>query len=161
MRPPTLASEALPASADFRHLSSLAGIRVDLRDAAAALELAVEGCELDMGTGFDDMSERSQPVLEPQMLARGEISSKQIENRQLLRDVMFQAGWVGIHSEWWHFDCGDRILVRSNYTRVLSLDGTTSSWRQSEIQLNAGLDAATQSISASSTALPTPLPASS
>ncbi len=32
---------------------------------------------------------------------------------------MFQAGWVGINSEWWHFDCGDRLLVRRDYTRVL------------------------------------------
>ena len=25
---------------------------------------------------------------------------------------MFQAGFAGINSEWWHFDCGDRVLVR-------------------------------------------------
>lgn len=77
------------------------------------------GRELDMGTGFDDLSERSHPALEANLLALGEIDRQQIANRQLLRDAMFQAGWVGINSEWWHFDCGDRVLVRQSYTRVL------------------------------------------
>ncbi|NRR29970.1 M15 family metallopeptidase [Oxalobacteraceae bacterium] len=79
----------------------------------------LEGAELDMGTGFDDLSERSHPSLEEQLLASGELDARQIYNRQLLRGAMAQAGWVGINSEWWHFDCGDRVAVRSSYTRVL------------------------------------------
>lgn len=77
------------------------------------------GKELDMGTGFDDMTELSHPVLEARHLASGALSAAQIANRQLLRDAMFQAGFVGINSEWWHFDCGDRVLVRRDFTRVL------------------------------------------
>jgi len=77
------------------------------------------GRELDMGTGFDDLSERSHPALEPALLARGELTAAHVANRQLLRDAMFQAGWLGINSEWWHFDCGDRIKVRQTYARVL------------------------------------------
>jgi zinc D-Ala-D-Ala dipeptidase len=78
-----------------------------------------DGRELDMGTAFDELSERSHPALEAQLLARGDITQEQIANRQLLRDAMFQAGWHGINSEWWHFDCGDRIAVRKHYARVL------------------------------------------
>jgi D-alanyl-D-alanine dipeptidase len=78
-----------------------------------------EGRELDMGTGFDDLSERSHPALEEQLLARGELTPQQIAHRQLLRGAMFQAGFVGINSEWWHFDCGDRIAVRKTFARVL------------------------------------------
>jgi D-alanyl-D-alanine dipeptidase len=81
--------------------------------------LDAQGRELDMGTGFDDLSERSHPALEARLLAGGELTQQQIDNRRLLRDAMFQAGWVGINSEWWHFDCGDRLLVRRDYTRVL------------------------------------------
>lgn len=81
--------------------------------------LDAQGRELDMGTGFDDLSERSHPALETELLASGGITAQQVANRQLLRDAMFQAGWVGINSEWWHFDCGDRVLVRHSYTRVL------------------------------------------
>lgn len=78
-----------------------------------------EGGELDMGTPFDDLTERSHPALEPELLRRGEITAKQIANRQILRDVMTATGWQGISTEWWHFDFGDRILVRQNYMRIL------------------------------------------
>ena len=87
-----------------------------------ALDITIvgpDGRELDMGTGFDDLSERSHPALELAMLERGEITEQQVENRRLLRGAMFQAGFFGINSEWWHFDCGDRVLVRQHYTRVL------------------------------------------
>ena len=77
------------------------------------------GAELDMGTGFDDMTELSHPALEEGFLARGDLTSAQVANRQLLRDAMGQAGFVGINTEWWHFDCGDRDLVRATYQRVI------------------------------------------
>jgi len=77
------------------------------------------GNELDMGTGFDDLSELSHPDLEPALLAAGAITQTHIDNRQLLRDAMAQAGFVGIRSEWWHYDCGDRELVRRTYQRVM------------------------------------------
>jgi zinc D-Ala-D-Ala dipeptidase len=77
------------------------------------------GRELDMGTGFDDLSERSHPALEDALLARGELASAHIANRRLLREVMNEAGWRGINSEWWHFDGGDRQRIRAEYLRVL------------------------------------------
>jgi D-alanyl-D-alanine dipeptidase len=200
----SMASEDIAASPHFRHLSTIAGIAVDLRyatpnnfvgrdlyspydcawlhvDAAAALEQVVAwlaeraptyrilvldalrpqrvqqqlwdalagtdlqmylanpergsihsfgmaldltildaaGRELDMGTGFDDLTERSHPKLEPLLLARGEITEQQIANRQLLRDAMAQAGFHGISTEWWHYDCGDRNVVREKFSRIL------------------------------------------
>ena len=80
--------------------------------------LAENGCELDMGTGFDDMTELSHPALEEGFLARGDLTAEQVSNRQLLRGAMVQAGFVGINTEWWHFDCGDRDFVRATYQRV-------------------------------------------
>jgi len=77
------------------------------------------GVELDMGTGFDDMTELSHPSLEEGFLARGDLTQQQVANRQLLRDAMLQAGFVGIRTEWWHFDCGDRDVVRATFERVL------------------------------------------
>ena len=199
-----VASEDIAASPEFRHLSSIAGIAVDLRyatannfvgrdlyspfdcawlhrDAAAALEQVVAwlaqrrpgytalvldalrpqrvqeqlwhaldgtglqmylanpvrgsihsygmaldltlldeaGVELDMGTGFDDMTELSHPALEEGFLAAGQLSDEQVANRRLLRDAMLEAGFLGINTEWWHFDCGDRELARATYRRVL------------------------------------------
>jgi D-alanyl-D-alanine dipeptidase len=77
------------------------------------------GRELDMGTGFDDLTEKSHPALERQLLERGDITPAQVANRQLLREAMMQAGFRGIGTEWWHYDCGDRDLVRQTYRRVL------------------------------------------
>lgn len=200
----TLASEDIAASPDFRHLRSIAGIRVDLRyatsnnfvgrdlyspydcawlhvEAAASLERVVawlaarrpdltplvldalrpqrvqqqlwdalegtelrlylanpvrgsihsygmaldltlvdaDGVELDMGTGFDDMTELSHPALEEGFLLAGQLTEQQLANRRLLREAMLQAGFLGINTEWWHFDCGDRERVRASYRRVL------------------------------------------
>ena len=87
-----------------------------------ALDITIldeQGRELDMGTGFDDMTELSHPALEARFLASGDLSAEQVANRQLLRDAMCQAGFVGINTEWWHFDCGDRNLVRQTFRRVL------------------------------------------
>jgi D-alanyl-D-alanine dipeptidase len=72
-----------------------------------------------MGTGFDDLSERSHPALEEALLARGELTAAHVANRRLLREVMNEAGWRGINSEWWHFDGGDRQRIRAEYLRVL------------------------------------------
>jgi D-alanyl-D-alanine dipeptidase len=87
-----------------------------------ALDITIldeDGRELDMGTGFDDLTEKSHPALERQLLERGEITPAQVANRQLLRDAMAQAGFQGISTEWWHYDCGDRNVVRQTYRRVL------------------------------------------
>lgn len=87
-----------------------------------ALDITIldeSGRELDMGTGFDDMTELSHPALEEGFVAAGQLSAAHAANRQLLRDAMFQAGFVGINTEWWHFDCGDRNLVRQSFRRVL------------------------------------------
>lgn len=77
------------------------------------------GRELDMGTGFDDMTNLSHPALEEGFLLTGELSDEQVANRRLLREGMLEAGFLGINTEWWHFDCGDRELVRATYRRVL------------------------------------------
>lgn len=78
-----------------------------------------QGRELDMGTGFDDMTDLSHPALEEGFLVAGKLTEQQVANRRLLRDAMLGAGFFGINTEWWHFDCGDRELVRATYRRVL------------------------------------------
>jgi zinc D-Ala-D-Ala dipeptidase len=87
-----------------------------------ALDITIldeHGRELDMGTGFDDLTELSHPRLEEGFLATGQLTEQQIANRRLLREAMNEAGFRGINTEWWHFDCGDRELVRRTFHRVL------------------------------------------
>jgi D-alanyl-D-alanine dipeptidase len=77
------------------------------------------GRELDMGTGFDDLTDLSHPALEEGFLARGDLKPAHVENRLALRDAMSEAGWRGIRTEWWHFDAGDRERIRAGYLRIL------------------------------------------
>jgi D-alanyl-D-alanine dipeptidase len=97
-------------------------VRGSIHSFGMAVDVALvdaAGRELDMGTRFDDLTELSHPALEEAFLARGELTALHIANRRLLREVMTEAGWRGINSEWWHFDGGERQRIRAEYLRVL------------------------------------------
>lgn len=64
-------------------------IDVTLKDA--------NGRILDMGAGFDEMHDRSHAYHPSVPLAAQ-------RNRLLLNAIMFGGGFVGISSEWWHFE---------------------------------------------------------
>lgn len=55
-----------------------------------------DGRPLDMGTGFDDMTDRSHH-------GRTDLTTKQQRNRAALLGVMTAAGWNHYASEWWHY----------------------------------------------------------
>ena len=55
------------------------------------------GKELDMGTGYDDFTEKAAPDYK-------DLPEEVLKNRALLREVMERNGFKGITSEWWHFD---------------------------------------------------------
>jgi D-alanyl-D-alanine dipeptidase len=76
------------------------------------------GRELDMGSGFDEMTELSHPKLEARHLASGELRPSQQRHRELLRGVLGAAGFRGIANEWWHFEMLDREHLRRNFMRV-------------------------------------------
>jgi len=80
--------------------------------------LDTDGKPLDMGSGYDELAEKSHPALEQRMLAEGQLTAQHIANRELLRQVMFGAGFRGINSEWWHFNFGDPAVVRQTYLRI-------------------------------------------
>ncbi len=77
------------------------------------------GAELDMGSGFDEMSLASHPALEAEHLAAGVLTPQQVQHRQWLRDAMAAGGFASIPTEWWHFNCGDPAVVRATLPRVL------------------------------------------
>jgi len=83
-----------------------------------ATVIDAEGRELDMGSGFDEMNERSHPSLEAQHLASGVLSPAQVRHRKLLRDAMAAGGFHGIDNEWWHFEMLDRTHIRQHFIRV-------------------------------------------
>ena len=81
--------------------------------------LDAAGSEVDMGSGFDEMSEASHPEREAEHLALGTLGAAQLAERGWLRAAMRQAGFHAITTEWWHFDFGDRTAVRRDLPRVM------------------------------------------
>jgi zinc D-Ala-D-Ala dipeptidase len=81
--------------------------------------LAPDGSEADMGSGFDEMTERSHPALHERLLAEGVLTPAQVAERECLAAAMAAGGFAGIPHEWWHFDHGDRDRVRRELPRVL------------------------------------------
>lgn len=59
-----------------------------------------DGKELDMGTLYDDFTERAS-------FASKDVSEKAYLNRKLLRETMIQFGFDPMETEWWHFDFKD------------------------------------------------------
>ena len=77
------------------------------------------GAQVDMGSGFDEMTLASHPDHEAEQLALGTLTAAQLTERGWLRAAMRQAGFQAITTEWWHFDFGDRAAVRRDLPRVM------------------------------------------
>lgn len=63
-----------------------------------------QGHSIDMGTPFDFFGAKAQPRHEMRLYRSHQLSSTQLANRLLLREVMLRAGFVAISNEWWHFN---------------------------------------------------------
>jgi len=80
--------------------------------------LRPDGQEVDMGSGFDEMSELSHPALHEHHLGQGMLQPGHVDARVCLQQAMAHGGFRGISTEWWHFDLGDRREVRRRGPRV-------------------------------------------
>jgi D-alanyl-D-alanine dipeptidase len=94
----------------------------------AAVDLTLvdaTGHIIDMGSAIDELSPRSHPDYYGDRLEK-----PYHNNRQLLRDVMYSAGFRRHPGEWWHFSLGDQmwawlcnqenssVIVTARYGRV-------------------------------------------
>lgn len=66
------------------------------------------GIALDMGTCFDDFSEKAA-------FAFPKLSKEQKNNRAILRSIMQNSGFEPFESEWWHFNYKDLNYPVSNH----------------------------------------------
>jgi D-alanyl-D-alanine dipeptidase len=62
------------------------------------------GHPIPMGSEYDYFGDRSRVDLEDELIKKGEINQRELQNRQLLREIMTEAGWLVEPSEWWHFN---------------------------------------------------------
>jgi len=92
-----------------------------LHNYGAAVDISIvneQGIALDMGTKYDYFGELAYPEREEQMAQQGKLTYQQINNRKLLREVMLQAGFFNIQTEWWHFNSCYRKEAIQKYSIV-------------------------------------------
>jgi zinc D-Ala-D-Ala dipeptidase len=68
---------------------------------------------LDMGTPFDFMDPLSHP-------ANTTVTSQQYQNRQLLKEKMYEFGFIGIDTEWWHFTLQNEPFPEQNFDFLIT-----------------------------------------
>lgn len=73
---------------------------------------------IDMATPFDFFGIEAHPEKEAFLLQKGILTSQQLNNRQLLRKVMREAGFFNIQTEWWHFNACSLIYAANNYSLI-------------------------------------------
>lgn len=74
-----------------------------------------KGDSLPMGTKIDHLGPEAHIDTEAQMVAKGIISKRAQQNRQLLRQVMRYAGFKPLRTEWWHFNFKSRAEAKKHY----------------------------------------------
>ncbi|MCX6296022.1 MAG: M15 family metallopeptidase, partial [Bacteroidetes bacterium] len=89
-----------------------------LHNFGAAIDVSIideNGIELDMGTPYDFFGELAYPREEDKMIEEGKLTHIQLLNRKLLRDVLESSGFMGITTEWWHFNACYRTEAYEKY----------------------------------------------
>lgn len=97
---------------------------------AIDLTLVRDGQELPMGTDFDDFSPMAARDWYRENPVTRELDPDAALHREILFDAMEAAGFVGLDSEWWHFEYGTarwgRVTDEEPFlTSVLSLDDSS------------------------------------
>lgn len=77
-----------------------------------------KGDTLPMGTHIDYLGRRAHIDAETDMAERGLMTRQELQNRQLLRSVMRQAGFKALRTEWWHFNFISRAQAKAHYRPI-------------------------------------------
>jgi len=92
-----------------------------LHNYGAAVDVTISddlGVELDMGTPFDFFGEEAHPLKENSLLQAGKLTQEQVNNRQMLRKVMREAGFTICPIEWWHFNACSLADAKKKYVLI-------------------------------------------
>lgn len=84
----------------------------------AAVDVVIvdeKGNEIDMGPNPFRKNNLQLTKLLLDMKMKKKLTDKQKQNRQLLNDVMIQAGFHSIKLEWWHFNVDKKSVIRMKY----------------------------------------------
>lgn len=88
-----------------------------LHNYGAAVDVSIVdslGKEVPMGCPFDYFGEEARPDREEELVRQGKIILPHLHNRRLLRQVMTEAGFRVLPTEWWHFNLLTREEARKS-----------------------------------------------
>ncbi len=88
---------------------------------AAAVDISIlddKGTPLPMGTPVDHLGREAHITEEAVLVAQGKLTEQERENRLLLRQVMKEAGFHPLPSEWWHFNRVSRQTAKERYRAI-------------------------------------------
>lgn len=77
--------------------------------------LDAQGNPLPMGTPIDYFGKEAHITEEAQLVTQDKITEQERQNRLLLRQVMREAGFRSLPSEWWHFNRYGRETAKEKY----------------------------------------------
>lgn len=83
-----------------------------LHNTGGAVDLTIvttDGYALNMGTLFDDFTERAWTNHFEDSYDLAEVSPEVRDNRRLLYETMLGVGFTNLPSEWWHYDYGTKF----------------------------------------------------
>lgn len=83
-----------------------------LHNTGGAVDLTIvtnNGYALNMGTLFDDFTDRAWTNHFEDGYDEAEMSPEVRDNRRLLYETMINAGFTNLPSEWWHYDYGTKF----------------------------------------------------
>ncbi|MCL1942190.1 MAG: M15 family metallopeptidase [Candidatus Azobacteroides sp.] len=95
--------------------------KTGLHNYGAAVDISLvdeEGSALDMGTPFDFFGPEAHIDWENLLIQQGKLTSAQIKNRKILRDIMIYAGFTPLRTEWWHFNACTREEAKRKYKLI-------------------------------------------
>lgn len=98
---------------------------ISLHNFGTAVDVSIimsDGTLLDMGTEFDHIGELAYPSLESYFLDNGILGENQVENREILRKVMRESGFIVNKYEWWHFVSSYRKDALKKYAVIESFN---------------------------------------
>ncbi len=112
----------------FVALPSLDDKKPSPHNTGGAVDLTIadeSGIWLDMGTYFDEMTDRTVTRYYEEKLESGyPLSEREIgicKNRRLLYHIMIKAGFTNYTDEWWHYDFGDQLWAYYNDGKVKAI----------------------------------------
>ncbi|HEW64473.1 M15 family metallopeptidase [Fervidicoccus fontis] len=107
--------EAIKETLKFVALPSKDPNKPSPHNTGGAIDLTIadeNGLFLNMGTDYDDTTEKARTTYFEEKVRRGEKLSEEeeeaLKNRRLLYNIMIDAGFTNYFDEWWHYDYGNQ-----------------------------------------------------